>query len=70
MSPLDDILLQHGAPQGLLQSSLKEAIKKLILEEIIGGDVLTDDTMSNRTYNNIIGGNIARKFQRNRLKEL
>lgn len=53
---LDKILLQHGAEQGELHYSLKQAIKQLIIEDVIGENETTNylghpNIESNRDFN-------------------
>jgi len=69
-SRVDTILLKHGAEQGELNFSLKKDLYELILNELVGKDAQTNDEMSNRLFNNIIGGNIVRKLQRQTLAKL
>lgn len=47
---LDKILLTHGAEQGELHYSLKQAIKDLVLIDVVGEDLLWDDIMTPELY--------------------
>jgi len=61
---LDDILLRHGAEQGELHHSLKEAIKQAFDTYLIRDDVDNNQSLSMRRFYTIEGGNIVRKMQR------